>query len=328
MSAFDTPLRYPGGKRRLAPVVMRFLEENGLKDVDYVEPYAGGSAVALALLFGEYASVVHINDMSRPVYAFWHTVLNDTEALCRRVENVKVTMHTWRRQRRIYDRRESVDLFDLGFATLFLNRTNRSGILSGGVIGGKRQTGRWRLDARFNSIDLVQRIRRISRYRDRIRLYQQDALDFTNNVLSDLRNGFAFYDPPYIEKGQKLYLNDYTIEDHHALAAQVGQLDCPWVVTYDRVAAIRERLYPQHRRMFYGLSYSTQRRHKGDEVMFLSDRLELPNTWQSGQPIKLSGQRPHLVYGRIESMKPHTEMNKGRAALRSMATSTRTGSTA
>ena len=130
--------------------------------------------------------------------------------------------------------------------------------------------------------------------------------------LSDLRNGFAFYDPPYIEKGQKLYLNDYTIEDHHALAAQVGQLDCPWVVTYDRVAAIRERLYPQHRRMFYGLSYSTQRRHKGDEVMFLSDRLELPNTWQSGQPIKLSGKRPHLVYGRIESMKPHTEMNEGR----------------
>ena len=110
------------------------------------------------------------------------------------------------------------------------------------------------------------------------------------------------------------------IEDHHALAAKVGQLDCPWVVTYDGVAAIRERLYPLHRRMFYGLSYSAQRRHKGDEVMFLSDRLELPNTWQSGQPIKLSGQRPHLVYGRIESMKPHTEMKEGRRAKHSGVT--------
>src|SRR5437588_10043438 len=96
---FYTPLRYPGGKRRLAPVVMQLLEANNLKDIEYAEPYAGGAAIAFALLFEEYASVIHINDLSRPVYAFWHTVLNDTEELCRRIESVEVIMDEWHRQR-------------------------------------------------------------------------------------------------------------------------------------------------------------------------------------------------------------------------------------
>src|SRR5215211_6202291 len=129
---YYTPLRYPGGKRRLAATVVQFLKQNGLKDVKYVEPYAGGAAIALALLLEEYASVVHINDLSRPVYAFWHTLLNDNDGLCRRLDRVKVTMREWRRQRSVYERRETADLADLGFATLFLNRTNRSGIIGGG----------------------------------------------------------------------------------------------------------------------------------------------------------------------------------------------------
>src|SRR5436305_1147782 len=130
-----TPLRYPGGKRRLVPAIMRLLELNGLKDVEYVEPFAGGAGAALSLLFGEYASNIHINDLCPAVYAFWHTVLNNPESLCRRIKRVKITMAEWRRQRAVYERRETADLEELGFATLFLNRTNRSGILCAGVIG-------------------------------------------------------------------------------------------------------------------------------------------------------------------------------------------------
>jgi DNA adenine methylase len=160
---FYTPLRYPGGKRRLAPVVSRLLTANKLKNIDYVEPYAGGAAVALSLLFNEFAATVHINDLSRPVFAFWHTVLNATEDLCARVASVRVSMREWERQRSVYDDRDSADLTDLGFAALFLNRTNRSGIISGGVIGGKDQTGAWKLDARFTKPELINRIKRVAR---------------------------------------------------------------------------------------------------------------------------------------------------------------------
>ena len=299
---FYTPLRYPGGKRRLASLVMRLLAENELQDVSYYEPYAGGSAIALALLMEEYASVVHMNDLSRAVYAFWSAVLNDTNELCRRIMTVKLDMPEWQKQRNVYDQRATSDLSELGFATLFLNRTNRSGILGGGVIGGKTQTGTWHLDARFNRIELVNRIRRISRYKNRIKLYQLDAAQFTSEVVSKAdRDSFAFYDPPYIENGKGLYLNDYSLEGHRALADQVALLSLPWVVTYD-YSAVRHKLYSKHRRLVYGLNYSAQGRYEGKEVMFVSDHLALPPEWSELDRFTMSGDKSsHPLFGAMES---------------------------
>ena len=284
-----------------------------MHDIEYVEPYAGGASLALTMLFEEYASIIHINDLSRPVYAFWYSVLNDTAGLCRKIEETEVNMEEWYRQREVYDQRDTADLTELGFATFFLNRTNRSGIISGGVIGGKQQGGSWPIDARFTKNELIQRIRRIGRYRNRIRLYQQDGLDFTNDVVSSLGNNvFAFYDPPYIDRGKDLYLNTYGLDDHRRLAKRLMHLSQPWVVTYDYDAAIRHRLYQSYPRLAFELSYSAQDRHGGKEVMFLSKRLTIPPTWHTGATIPISRVRSsHPIYGKMELMKPHPDMDEG-----------------
>ena len=282
--SFYSPLRYPGGKRRLFTFVGRVLEINQLWNVQYVEPCAGGASLPLALLFEEYASTIHINDLSRPVFAFWHTALNEAEELCLRIERTAVTMDEWYRQRAIYEDSVAADLLDLGFATFFLNRTNRSGIISGGVIGGKEQTGRWKLDSRFGKEELIRRIRRVYRYRNRIHLYQQDALVFTSNLVSKLDgNVLAFYDPPYIENGTALYLDNYELADHRRLANRVQQLKQFWIVTYDYDAAIRYRLFPHHRCLSFELSYSAQHRRHGKEAMFLANQLQLPDEWKAEQ---------------------------------------------
>lgn len=278
MPLYCSPLRYPGGKRRLADTVMRLLDENDLKDIHYVEPFAGGAAIALSLLYGEYASVIHLNDLSRPVYAFWHTVLNETDWLCRRLDRVRVTMRVWRQQRAILDQQNRARLADLGFATLFLNRCNRSGIIGGGVIGGKQQCGDWDMGARFTKPELISRIRRISRYANRIRLYRMDGLDFANKVIPKLgKRSFVFVDPPYIASGQGLYLNTYAISDHRRLSKRIMRLSQPWIVTYDSRGALANGLYEGCRRVVYDLKYVANDRYAGREVMFVSDKLRLPS---------------------------------------------------
>jgi DNA adenine methylase len=295
---YYTPLRYPGGKRRLASVIVQLLEENGLTDIEYFEPYAGGSAVALALLFEEHASTVYINDLSRPIFAFWHMVLNETEEFCRRILSTSVTIEEWLRQRKIYEERETSPLDDLGFAALFLNRTNRSGNIGGGVIGGLEQNGAWKIDARFNSQDLVRRIRKIGRYRDRVTLSQKFI---KNNNRTMSRRKFFFIDPPYVENSEGLYLNTYVRKDHELLARGIVGLKSPWLLTYD-AAVIDLKLYDQYRAILYGLTYSARNRYEGKEIMFFSKNLRLPETWMNAERVVLTPPRiSYPLYGALHS---------------------------
>ena len=53
-----SPLRYPGGKGKIAKFMKKFVKENFDKLPVYVEPYAGGSELALTLLIEGYVNEV------------------------------------------------------------------------------------------------------------------------------------------------------------------------------------------------------------------------------------------------------------------------------
>jgi len=298
ITRFCSPLRYPGGKRKLVKFMQIVFEENGLQGRHYVEPYCGGAAVGLALLFGEFTDQIHINDLSRSIYSFWHSILNYTEEFCARIRSVPVDMGEWHRQRRIQEKEATASLFELGFSTFFLNRTNRSGILKGGVIGGLNQRGRWKLDARFNKEDLVRRIQKIARYRDRIKIYNLDAEEFLEDVYPALPANLVYLDPPYYSKGDALYRNWYSEYDHQRIAQQVQRLVGDWIVSYDSVPAILD-LYRRCSSLSYSLSYSAQKRVRGREVMFFSERLRLPSPEEWGE-IAGSGPVRHWRVGAIQ----------------------------
>lgn len=277
MPITDTPLRYPGGKSQLAPLVIDILKANDLIYGEYAEPFAGGAGIAMTLLLNSYVSRIYLNDIDPAIHAFWHSVLHDTEALCRCVMDTPVTMDEWHRQRVIYLDQACADITAKGFATLFLNRTNRSGILRGGVIGGLNQDGAYKLDCRFNRSDLVRKIKRIALHADLIELSCLDAANFVTTVVPRTsEHTLVNLDPPYYGKGPELYTNFYRHADHAALAQAVGNIERHWMVTYDDTPEIRQ-LYRRWRNFSSNLTYSAQVKRIGVELLVVDDDLHLPD---------------------------------------------------
>ena len=276
MSKFVSPLRYPGGKLKVVDYVKQLMEVNDLIGGTYIEPYAGGASVALSLLFDKYAGKIKINDKDRAIYAFWYAVLNETDALCRLIADTPVTMDTWQVQHELQKHKTEADLLELGFSTFFLNRTNRSGILNGGVIGGKEQQGTWKIDARFNKKDLIERIEHVAGYADLIELTNMDAVALIKRYKrTPAAKTFCYLDPPYYVKGQDLYLNYYRDVDHQDIAKAIKKFKGQWIISYDAVDFISE-LYKDYRQKEYYLSYSAGNPAKGKEIMVYSNGLIIP----------------------------------------------------
>ena len=276
MSKYVSPLRYPGGKLKVVDYVKQLMEVNDLKGGTYIEPYAGGASVALSLLFSKYASRIKINDKDRAIYSFWYAVLNETEGLCRMIQDTPVTMDVWEAMHELLKHKEEADLLELGFSTFFLNRTNRSGIINGGVIGGKEQLGTWKIDARYNKKDLIERIEHVAGYADLIELTSMDAVALIKRYKrTPAAKTFCYLDPPYYVKGQDLYLNYYRDEDHKEIAGAIKKFKGQWIISYDAVNFISE-LYKDYRQKEYYLSYSAGNPSKGKEIMVYSNGLIIP----------------------------------------------------
>lgn len=274
-----TPLRYPGGKAAFAPVISRVMQVNGLDGGHYLEPYAGGAGVALDVLFSGLASHIHINDIDPAVHAFWQAVVSDADGLLRLIRDTPVTMHEWLKWRDVVRGVIEVSQTERGFATFFLNRTNRSGILKGGVIGGLSQSGTYKLDARYKKDVLTKRIELIAEQADRISVYCEDALILIRRAADIMQGrGLIYLDPPYFVKGKGLYRNYYSPSDHQSIAdeLQSGTFTTPWVVSYDDAPEIRA-MYEASHGVGYSLNYTAQRKYRGSEAVFFSAGLVVPD---------------------------------------------------
>lgn len=287
-----SPLRYPGGKARFAPFISDVIKLNGWRGCDYIEPYAGGAGVALDLLFGGAASRIHINDADPAVFDFWLAATRHSAELIELVETATLDISEWNRWRSLMNGSDSASPAERGFATLYMNRTNRSGILNGGVIGGKAQAGKYRLDARFKKPGLISRLERIASYSDRIFVYHEDALELLVDLPKELPPcTFTYLDPPYFAKGRGLYRNYYGPDDHAAIAdlVQGEKFSDNWLVSYDNAPEIAD-LYNRSIGYKYDLYYSAHRHYDGQELMFFPSNLKVPKAEElPGQGARRSG---------------------------------------
>ena len=275
---FYSPLRYPGGKAKLVGYFKDLIIKNNLKGGTYVEIYAGGASIAISLLIENYVSNVIINDNDKSIYALWYSILNHPRKLCNLIKKTPLTIENWRIQKDIQKNKDKHDLLTLGFSTLFLNRTNRSGIISAGVIGGLKQTGKWKIDARYNKSDLIKRIKRIEDFKDKIKLYNIDAIELIENLSDSLPSKtLIYFDPPYYIKGENLYMNHYDQDDHAKISEKMKNItNHKWIITYDNVNAI-SKLYRLYRKRSFKLNYTAGKTTKGIELMIFSNNMNIEN---------------------------------------------------
>ncbi len=271
-SQYESPLRYPGGKACLFPFISKLFYENNMIGTHYSETYAGGSGLALKLLFNEYVGHIHINALDYSVYCFWKAILNSNSRFCEWVENVDVTVENWKYYRDIQRNQDDFSDYEIAQSTFFLNRTNISGVIKGGIIGGFEQQGKYKIDVRFNKSDLIKRIKRIGMFRDRIHVTNLDGIKFIKSLNKKNDNIFIYLDPPYVQKGADLYMNYYKQQDHTNLARNVELIKHKWLVSYDNHEFIIS-LYKNQRKVVYRLSQSASNR-VGNEILIFSDTLQ------------------------------------------------------
>lgn len=275
---YNSPLRYPGGKNKLAAFIAQICVDNNVNG-HYVEPYAGGASVALFLLLEGFVNKISINDKDRSIYAFWYSVLNYSEELCELIRTTDLTVENWLIQKSIQKNKNDAELLELGFSTFFLNRTNRSGIINGGVMGGMLQNGEFKIDCRFNRNDMINRILSISKKKDSISLFNLDAIDLIdkieNEAENDIQNTIFYFDPPYVIKGSSLYMNHYKADNHMVVSERIKKINTiKWIVSYDNHQYIKD-LYSGCSQKEYTFNHTAHHSKKGEEILiFCTDLIQ------------------------------------------------------
>lgn len=276
MPSTYSPLRYPGGKSKFYDYIRELLKCNNLIGETYIEPFAGGAGLALKLLLNDDVKRIVINDFDSAIYSFWHSILYETDAFCDLINSTPITLEEWKRQKDIYESRRNFVSLKLGFSAFYLNRTNVSGVIKGGVIGGQEQNGTYKIDARFNKKNLTEKILKISNRRDQIVLLNQNAKELLqSSQLRRFYKSFINLDPPYVKKGAQLYKNAFTEKDHKDLYKLISECNRKWVVTYDICPLVAE-LYKGYRSSYLDVTYSIQISKKAQEYIFFSNNLQLP----------------------------------------------------
>lgn len=275
---YYSPLRYPGGKGKLASFMEYMIDQLGHRGGTYIEPFAGGAGIAMELLLRNVVSRIVINDYDKAVWSFWRVILTETDRFVEEIRTVPLTMDEWQKQHEILVTQNDKYSFELGFAAFYLNRTNRSGIIKGGVIGGQEQAKDWKMDVRFRREELVTRIQRIAARKKDIKLYNKDVNSFIKNYLPLYEeNALIYFDPPYFRKGQQLYMNFFNYKDHVRIEQEIREhVNCDWIITYDYEPQIEE-IYHNYNLRLYDLNYSVSTKRKANELMIFKDGIIIPS---------------------------------------------------
>lgn len=275
--AIRNPLRYPGAKSKLYDYIYKLLVSEGRVGCTFYEPFAGSASISLMLLENNAIKKAVLNELDPLLYNFWFSVFNHCDELIQMIIDTEITLENWHEYSKYRDEDYLVgkSSVEIGFAGLFLNRTNFSGILKANPLGGLKQESKYTIDCRFNKGKIIASIQSLSAFKNRVEIYNMDAIEFMKQKLRYKRNRsvFVYIDPPYYKEGSNLYRCFYTHNQHAALANYILKKSFPWLISYDDASEIRE-MYNRIAPLTIHMDYSVRTSRKAEELLI--SNLEIP----------------------------------------------------
>ena len=274
-----SPLRYPGSKQNLVDYFETFIKDNLLTGCHLHEVYAGGASISLAMLARELVEKATLVELDPLVYAFWRCVKSYPDNLYSLIEQTEVTVSTWKsfQKYRKPDALKRYPIQELGFAGLFFNRTNFSGIMGAGPIGGQEQASGYKINCRFNRLRIIESIKLIQPIAKRIIPVYGDAIKYLekNGEKIIKSHSLVYIDPPYMQQGRKLYRHYYVEDQHRSLAQFMDKKQYPWIVSYDNHPII-ESLFKNQTVVPISLNYAVKQSRRATELLISNQRLSEP----------------------------------------------------
>jgi len=242
-----SPLRYPGGKRRLAGYIAATIRLNGLRPKLFVEPFAGGASVALQLLNDGLVESIALGEKDPLLAGFWKTVFTDHEWLIEKLRDTEPTLTNWDRFKNGQHRTDR----QRALACIFLNRTSFSGIIapSAGPLGGRTQQSAYPIGCRYTVELITRRITQAAQLAERVLFVNHG--DWRHTVWRVKARRYQpnevlyYFDPPFYYKANDLYRFFFDAANHRKLHDALGALGQPWLLSYDAAKPIIE-MYRQN----------------------------------------------------------------------------------
>ncbi|MHB1439982.1 MAG: DNA adenine methylase [Cuniculiplasma sp.] len=273
-----TPLRYPGGKTWLLDYVKEFIKFHKLELKAIIEPYAGSASVSIGLLREGLVDKAYICEKDPLIVAFWNAVLNQNEEFVEFIQSLEVSLETWLSFKKylIFDSVHKYNTVELAGAFLFFNRTNYSGIIKGGPLGGKKQQSSYKFDCRFNREKIIEKIQGLHNLEGRLHVAEVDGISFMQRITSGTAENLLFYvDPPYYGAGRELYRYFFTDGDHENLSIFLKKLEHPWLLSYDDAEFIRD-LYTNNEKFPVYTDYQSGNLRRNVRELLISNYLIPP----------------------------------------------------
>lgn len=228
---FKSPLRYPGGKSRVAKKISNLIPEFD----EYREPFLGGGSVFIyqKQLFPD--RIFWINDVYFELFNFWKISQKDIVSLVEKVLHLKAKFQNGKDLHRYLNFNQSKFTNLEKAASFFIfNRITFSGTTLSGGYSESAFLGRFTKSSieRLKPLDTILEDAQITNF------------DYKNLVNRSGKNVFIYLDPPYFSaKESKLYGkrgNLHSNFDHKEFAKVMKGCKHKWLITLDDCVYIRE----------------------------------------------------------------------------------------